>query len=115
MQLPAVGSRVRWEFMQLPGESADDLLRDDRIGALLAPFVNGADVEIERKTVYAFHARVADRWRNGRIFLAGDAAHMMPPFAGQGMNGGMKDAVNLSWKLAAVLAGNAPAGHSRHL
>ena len=108
VQLPAVGSRVRWEFMQLPGESADDLLRDDRIGALLAPFVNGAAVEIERKTVYAFHARVADRWRNGRIFLAGDAAHMMPPFAGQGMNGGMKDAVNLSWKLAAVLAGNAP-------
>ncbi len=52
--------------MQLPGESADDLLRDDRIGALLAPFVNGADVEIERKTVYAFHARVADRWRNGQ-------------------------------------------------
>jgi 3-(3-hydroxy-phenyl)propionate hydroxylase len=109
VQLPAVGSRVRWEFMQLPGENADDLLRDDRIRALLAPFVDWADVEIERKTVYAFHARVADRWRNGRIFLAGDAAHMMPPFAGQGMNGGMKDAVNLSWKLAAVLAGNAPA------
>ncbi len=109
VQLPAVGSRVRWEFMQLPGENADDLLRDERIRALLAPFVDWADVEIERKTVYAFHARVADRWRNGRIFLAGDAAHMMPPFAGQGMNGGMKDAVNLSWKLAAVLAGNAPA------
>ena len=108
VQVPAVGSRVRWEFMQLPGESAEELLRDDSIGALLAPFVNGAAVEIERKTVYAFHARVADRWRNGRIFLAGDAAHLMPPFAGQGMNGGMKDAVNLSWKLAAVIAGNAP-------
>jgi 3-(3-hydroxy-phenyl)propionate hydroxylase len=109
LQAPAVGSRVRWEFMQLPGESADDLLRDDRVSALLAPFVDGADVEIERKTVYAFHARVADRWRKNRVFLAGDAAHLMPPFAGQGMNGGMKDAVNLSWKLAAVLAGNAPA------
>ena len=109
VQLPAVGSRVRWEFMQLPGENADDLLRDDRIRALLAPFVDWADVEIERKTVYAFHARVADHWRNARVFLAGDAAHLMPPFAGQGMNGGMKDAVNLSWKLAAVLAGSAPA------
>ena len=76
---------------------------------MLAPFVNGAAVEIERKPVYAFHARVADRWRNGRVFLAGDAAHLMPPFAGQGMNGGMKDAANLSWKLAAVLAGNTPA------
>jgi 3-(3-hydroxy-phenyl)propionate hydroxylase len=109
VQLPAVGSRVRWEFMQLPGESAEDLLRDGTIRALLEPSVNGAAVEIERKTVYAFHARVADRWRNGRVFLAGDAAHMMPPFAGQGMNGGMKDTVNLSWKLAAVLTGSAPA------
>ena len=54
VQLPAVGSRVRWEFMQLPGESADDLLRDDRIGALLAPFVNGAAVEIERKPFTPF-------------------------------------------------------------
>ncbi len=109
VQLPAVGSRVRWEFMQLPGEDADDLVRDDKVAALLAPFVAWADVEIERKTVYAFHARVADRWRNGRMFLAGDAAHLMPPFAGQGMNGGMKDAANLAWKLASVLAGNAPA------
>jgi 3-(3-hydroxy-phenyl)propionate hydroxylase len=107
VQLPAVGSRVRWEFMQLPGESAETLLRDDTIRSLLAPYVNGAEVEMERKTVYAFHARVADRWRNGRVFLAGDAAHLMPPFAGQGMNGGMKDAVNLSWKLAAVVAGQA--------
>jgi 3-(3-hydroxy-phenyl)propionate hydroxylase len=109
VQLPAVGSRVRWEFMQLPGESAETLLREDTIRSLLAPYVNGAEVEIERKTVYAFHARVADHWRNGRVFLAGDAAHLMPPFAGQGMNGGMKDAVNLSWKLAAVVTGQARA------
>ena len=64
--------------------------------------------EIERKAVYAFHARVAEHWRRGRVFLAGDAAHLMPPFAGQGMNGGMKDASNLAWKLAAVLRGLAP-------
>src|SRR5271166_2039294 len=109
VQLPAVGSRVRWEFMQLPGENADDLLRDETVRSLLAPYHDLDKVEIERKTVYAFHARVVDRWRNGRVFLAGDAAHMMPPFAGQGMNGGMKDAANLSWKLAAVLRGQAPA------
>ena len=109
VQLPAVGSRVRWEFMQLPGESPETLLREETIRSLLAPFVNGAEVEIERKSVYAFHARVADRWRAGRVFLAGDAAHLMPPFAGQGMNGGMKDAVNLSWKLAAVVTQNAHA------
>ena len=109
VQLPAVGSRVRWEFMQLPGEDADDLLREETVRSLLAPYHDVDKVEIERKTVYAFHARVVDRWRKGRVFLAGDAAHMMPPFAGQGMNGGMKDAANLSWKLAAVLGGQASA------
>jgi 3-(3-hydroxy-phenyl)propionate hydroxylase len=109
VQLPAVGSRVRWEFMQLPGENTEDLLREETVRSLLAPYHDVDKVEIERKTVYAFHARVVDRWRGGRVFLAGDAAHMMPPFAGQGMNGGMKDAANLSWKLAAVLGGQASA------
>ncbi|HLN46841.1 MAG TPA: FAD-dependent monooxygenase, partial [Magnetospirillaceae bacterium] len=109
VQLPAVGSRVRWEFMQLPGESPETLMRDDTIHMLLAPFVKASTLTIERRAVYAFHARVADKWRNARIFLAGDAAHLMPPFAGQGMNGGMKDAVNLGWKLAAVIAGSAGA------
>jgi 3-(3-hydroxy-phenyl)propionate hydroxylase len=109
VQLPAVGSRVRWEFMQLPGESAETLMRDETFRSLLAPYVDLSKVEIERRTVYAFHARVADRWRKGRVLLAGDAAHLMPPFAGQGMNGGMKDAVNLGWKLAAVVKGAASA------
>ena len=75
----------------------------------MAPFADLADVEIERRVVYTFHARVADAWRKGRVLLAGDAAHLMPPFAGQGMNGGMKDAANLAWKLAAVLAAKADA------
>jgi 3-(3-hydroxy-phenyl)propionate hydroxylase len=109
VQLPAVGSRVRWEFMQLPGDSEKTLMRDDTLRSLLAPFVDVSKVEIERRAIYAFHARVADKWREGRVLLAGDAAHLMPPFAGQGMNSGMKDAVNLGWKLAAVVAGSAGA------
>jgi 3-(3-hydroxy-phenyl)propionate hydroxylase len=107
VRLPAVGSRVRFEFMQLPGESADELASDACIKRLLAPYVDFSRVAIERRVVYTFHARVADTWRNGRVLIAGDAAHLMPPFAGQGMNGGMKDVANLSWKLAAVLAGEA--------
>lgn len=107
VELPAVGDRVRWEFMQLPGESEEELKNSDRIMALINDNTRYREVRIERKAVYTFHARVADRWRNGRAFLAGDAAHLMPPFAGQGMNGGMKDAVNLAWKLAAVLKGQA--------
>ena len=109
VRLPAVGSRVRFEFMQLPGESSDELASDDRVRQLLAPYVDVSRVEIERRVVYTFHARVADAWRKGRVLLAGDAAHLMPPFAGQGMNGGMKDAANLAWKLAAVIAGKANA------
>ena len=81
--------------------------RRQRSGARQAA-ESGIDAfEVERKAVYTFHARVADRWRVGRVFLAGDAAHLMPPFAGQGMNGGMKDAVNLAWKLVAVVRGQA--------
>ena len=109
MRLPAVGSRVRFEFMQLPGESPTSSASDEFDQALLAPFADFADVEIERRVIYTFHARVADAWRKGRVLLAGDAAHLMPPFAGQGMNGGMKDAANLAWKFAAVIAGNADA------
>ena len=73
----------------------------------MAPYVDFSGVKIERRVVYTFHARVANAWRKGRVLLAGDAAHLMPPFAGQGMNGGMKDCVNLAWKLAAVIAGMA--------
>ncbi len=108
VELPAVGERVRWEFMQLPGESEETLKRDETIRALVAEASGVRSFEIERKAVYTFHARVADHWRRGRAFLAGDAAHLMPPFAGQGMNGGMKDAANLSWKLVSVLRGLAP-------
>jgi 3-(3-hydroxy-phenyl)propionate hydroxylase len=98
--------RHRWEFMLLPGETADDVLQDGFIEGLLAPWDCGP-VEIERRAVYRFHGLVAERWRVGRVLLAGDAAHQTPPFAGQGMCSGLRDAANLAWKLEAVLAGRA--------
>lgn len=101
--------RHRWEFMMKEAEQAETVLRDEFIADLLLPWdVEGA-VTIERKAVYRFNARLAKTWRVGRILLAGDAAHQMPPFAGQGMCSGMRDAANLWWKLADVVAGKAGA------
>ena len=95
--------RHRWEFMLLPGEGPEDVLDDAVILRLLKPW-NCADcVTIERKAVYRFHGKVAERWREGRVLLAGDAAHQTPPFAGQGMCAGLRDAANLAWKLGAVV------------
>ncbi|MEJ0065084.1 MAG: bifunctional 3-(3-hydroxy-phenyl)propionate/3-hydroxycinnamic acid hydroxylase [Caulobacteraceae bacterium] len=97
--------RHRWEFMMLPGETAEQMLDDAFIHELLVPW--GVDVEIDRKAVYRFHGLVAERWREGRVLIAGDAAHQTPPFAGQGMCAGIRDAANLSWKLTDVLSGRA--------
>lgn len=99
--------RHRWEFMLLPGEQPEDMLDDGAIRRLLAPFDCDDVVEIERKAVYRFHGRIAERWREGRVLLAGDAAHQTPPFAGQGMCSGLRDAANIAWKLTAVLRGEA--------
>jgi 3-(3-hydroxy-phenyl)propionate hydroxylase len=98
--------RHRWEFMLLPGETPEQMLTRETIEGLLAPWQCGP-LEIERKAVYRFHGLMAERWRSGRVLLAGDAAHQMPPFAGQGMCSGLRDAANLGWKLAAVLKGQA--------
>ncbi|MET0388053.1 MAG: bifunctional 3-(3-hydroxy-phenyl)propionate/3-hydroxycinnamic acid hydroxylase [Polyangiales bacterium] len=99
--------RHRWEFMVKPGEAPEVLLDDASIARLLAPWNIAGAITLERKAVYRFGARVARRWRRGRLLIAGDAAHQMPPFAGQGMCAGLRDAVNLAWKLAAVLRGDA--------
>ena len=107
VSVPAPDGGRRYEFMLLPGETHAEALQDDFIADLLAPFRPLAPQDLVRKTIYTFHARIAERWRAGRIFLAGDAAHLTPPFAGQGMNAGLRDAANLSWKLAAVLNGGA--------
>lgn len=97
--------RHRWEFMILPGETPEQVSSDASVERLLEPWnVKGA-VRLERKAVYTFQARIAEHWRKGRVLLAGDAAHQTPPFAGQGMCSGLRDAMNLSWKLAAVVRG----------
>lgn len=97
--------RHRWEFMILPGEDPAAVSQDAFVEQLLEPWnVKGA-VRLERKAVYTFRARIAKQWRKGRVLLAGDAAHQTPPFAGQGMCSGLRDAANLAWKLAAVMQG----------
>jgi len=90
-----------------PGETSEQVLEDSFIQKLLAPW--NADVEIDRKAVYRFHGLIAEQWRKGRVLIAGDAAHQTPPFAGQGMCAGIRDASNLAWKLASVLKGDAAA------
>ena len=98
--------RRRWEFMRLPDEKVDDLDRPETAWRLLERFdVTPDNAVLTRHTVYTFKAELVDTWRKGRLLLAGDAAHSMPPFAGAGMCSGIRDALNLSWKLDLVLKG----------
>src|SRR3990167_3445480 len=105
--MPAPGGRERWEFMLRPGETREQMEDDNRIAALLQPWIAADQLNIERKAVYRFHARCCERFQNGRVFLIGDAAHITPPFVGQGLVAGLRDAANLAWKLAWVLKGRA--------
>ncbi len=103
--VPGINGQMRYELMVLPGENPDDLCDPQRIRELLAGRRDLDDRDVIRIAVYRFHSRIAERFRSGRIFLAGDAAHLMPPFAGQGMNSGIRDAFNLGWKLALACRG----------
>ncbi|MFA5707061.1 bifunctional 3-(3-hydroxy-phenyl)propionate/3-hydroxycinnamic acid hydroxylase [Mycolicibacterium sp.] len=98
----------RWEFPATPGEDERQLVTDEAVWKVLnEQGITSEQVKILRAVVYSHHVRVADRWRVGRVFLAGDAAHAMPPWIGQGMSAGVRDAANLCWKLAAVHRGEA--------
>src|ERR1700722_17593085 len=91
--------------MLLPGETPESIQQPEAIAELLAPWVTTDEVQILRAAVYTFHALVAERWRDGRLFLAGDAAHQTPVFLGQGLCHGIRDVQNLIWKLAATVRG----------
>lgn len=97
--------RRRWEFMRLPDENVVALNSEESAWRLLQPWdVTPDNAHLERHAVYRFQACWAETWRDDRLFVAGDAAHQMPPFAGQGMCSGLRDAANLAWKLDAVLS-----------
>ena len=97
----------RWEFQLQDGESRDEMIEPGKVWELLAPWLTPDDGDLDRAVVYRFHATVAEEMREGSIFLAGDSAHQTPPFLGQGLNSGMRDAANLVWKLDAVRGGTA--------
>jgi 3-(3-hydroxy-phenyl)propionate hydroxylase len=103
-----VGRRRRWEIMQTHADDPETFAAADNVWSLLRPWITPDDATIERAVPYMFHALLADRWRRGRLLLAGDSAHQTPPFLGQGMCAGIRDAANLAWKLAAVVQGRAP-------
>ncbi|WP_217230508.1 bifunctional 3-(3-hydroxy-phenyl)propionate/3-hydroxycinnamic acid hydroxylase MhpA [Streptomyces anulatus] len=100
--------RRRWEFMRMPGEDRAEFGTEQNAWRLLSMFSARPDnATLTRHATYTFRARNAEHWRRGRVLLAGDAAHQMPPFAGQGMCSGFRDAANLAWKLDLVLGGRA--------
>ena len=107
--IPGVGRHRRWEYMLLPGEHDDDVVGSDWLRRQLSQWIDPQDVEIVRSAVYRFRALIAQRWRINNIFLLGDAAHQTPPFYGQGMCHGIRDAAQLMWKLDLVLNNVSPA------
>jgi 3-(3-hydroxy-phenyl)propionate hydroxylase len=105
--VPGHGRNRRWEFQVQPDDDRDEIATEARVWEFLAPWIGPHNAVITRTVVYRFHATVAARMRVGSIFLAGDAAHQMPPFLGQGLCSGFRDVANLAWKLQAVKEGRA--------
>ncbi|MGO4690355.1 bifunctional 3-(3-hydroxy-phenyl)propionate/3-hydroxycinnamic acid hydroxylase MhpA [Glaciibacter sp. 2TAF33] len=99
------GNRRRWEFKILPDDDMDTFTSDENVWSLLSRWVAPGQAVLVRHAVYTFHALIAEKWREGRLLLAGDSAHQTPPFLGQGMCTGIRDAANLGWKLALVSQG----------
>jgi len=109
------GNHRRWEISLKPGEDPRQAATPEGTWGLLRRWITPEDGELWRQSSYRFHALVARQWRAGRVFVAGDAAHMQPPFLGQGMCQGVRDAVNLAWKLAAVIQGRVRGGAAQAL
>lgn len=104
--VPGGPGRRRWEFMVLPGESTTEMAKPEKAWQLLEPWgLHPENAKLERSAVYRFQSRWSKQWRVGRCSIAGDAAHLMPPFAGEGMCAGFRDAVALSWRLNAIVEG----------
>jgi 3-(3-hydroxy-phenyl)propionate hydroxylase len=104
------GDRYRWEFQLRDGETEADLIRPGALAQLLQPWIGRRDLDgldVVRSTTYTFRARLATRFQVGQAFLLGDAAHLTPPFIGQGLGAGLRDADNLAWKIAHVLTAQA--------
>ena len=104
-------TRYRWEFRLLEGETAADFESMETLQPLIEPWVEGIpcdQMELVRVAEYTFRAQLADRWRDRNVFLLGDAAHLTPPFIGQGLCAGVRDSMNLSWKIAGVVSGDLP-------
>lgn len=109
IELPAM--RYRFEFMLLPGERPADVTSREAVERLISRWLTPGQVEeVERAVCYTFRAAKVKNWRRDRVLVAGDAAHLMPPFLGQGMCSGMRDAANLAWKLEHVVRKGAPLG-----
>jgi 3-(3-hydroxy-phenyl)propionate hydroxylase len=106
--LPGPDLTRRFEFKLHAHERSVDMLKSEVVQQLLNAHGAHKDSTLVRKVVYTFHARIASRWSDRRVFLAGDAAHLTPPFAGQGMNSGIRDSSNLAWKLAFVTSARLP-------
>ncbi|WP_164662109.1 bifunctional 3-(3-hydroxy-phenyl)propionate/3-hydroxycinnamic acid hydroxylase [Tropicibacter sp. Alg240-R139] len=103
---PKGPARRRWEYMLLPGENIDEMQKPEKAWELLAPWgITPENSDLERSAVYRFQARWAKQWNKGRCMIGGDAAHLMPPFAGEGMCAGVRDAVGMAWRLNGALEG----------
>ena len=98
-----VGKRRRWEFAIKNNQSEKKILSNNYIWNFLKPWLKKNEALIERKTIYTFKSALSRKWKKGRIFIAGDAAHLMPPFMGQGMCAGIRDVSNLAWKISKCL------------
>ena len=98
-----VGKRRRWEFAIKKTENIETILSDKYIWNFLKPWLKKKEAQMERKTIYTFQSALAKNWKRGRVFIAGDAAHLMPPFMGQGMCAGIRDVSNLAWKISHCL------------